>query len=496
MAIHRQKTGTFPGGNRKGQERYPDAGFCWAFAMLPGLVVGAGLVVLPPGPLYAQDAGSSESDDGTAGQEAKELEKLLVITGAGPAAGDADSEEKPDRFYAAFNASLGFMERSRVDVVDSSVTGGSKPMDWEPGLGYELGGALGLRFGQLRAELELEYSLISAGESVDASVGTRYSSDAMMETYSGWANAYWDIPVRGKLKPFIGAGLGYSLGRMDLDLGGINLGEETDQAFGVQGMIGASYELQKDLFLTAFYKHRFMDNFNFQTPGGNAEMTYGSDSFGLGVRYFFGTSRDLPAPTAAVASVMPETGGSTGGAKMWPPAGGAAPADSGFTDAPDSDSMGLGFGAENSFQDAAPMAPSGGGSAEMEALSRQMAALGRDMARQAEELTRTSPVPPLSPSSSDMAMHNSGTSAGGGSWGVQLASYRDQKHIAKGWLDARRRFSDLLDGTEQRIVHVDIPGKGKFYRLYAGGLGKAEATRVCKSLQMRGQWCSLARLSR
>jgi len=457
------------------------------FVIALSLGVMAGLCPATSQLLWAQAVESQDSDS-TTEEEAEELERLLVITGA-DTEDEEDGEESLDRFYAAFNVGTMFLERSRIEVTDSIQ--GRQLYDWEPGAGWDVGGALGIRFGQMRADFEVNYSSASTGDSVNVGTTQRFSSDATMETYSGWANLYWDIPVRGKLKPFIGGGLGYALGIMNLDLGGLNYGEETDQAFGTQAMVGASYEIRKDLFLTAQYKHRFLDNFDFNAGTTSAEASYGSDSFTLGVRYFFGDSKPMAMPktdlTMASAGLAAQPSSSEG-AQMWPPqsAPGTPPGDSGFTEAPDQDQMGV-SAAPIPTQ---PMSPPSSGN-EMEALSRQMAALGQSIVRETERQAAVAPEPP----STGFQNIERGSLASG-DWGVQLASYRNRKYANRGWRDANRRFASLLAGTEQRIVQVDVPGKGLFYRLYAGGLSKAEAKHICQALQRRGQWCSLGRLSR
>ncbi len=80
-----------------------------------------------------------------------------------------------------------------------------------------------------------------------------------------------------------------------------------------------------------------------------------------------------------------------------------------------------------------------------------------------------------------------------GAVAAHLASYRLRDRARAGW--------DLLSVDEEgvrdlkpRVRQVDIPGRGRFYRLYAVG-DAARLRRLCKSLVLRGKYCVLTRQS-
>lgn len=83
---------------------------------------------------------------------------------------------------------------------------------------------------------------------------------------------------------------------------------------------------------------------------------------------------------------------------------------------------------------------------------------------------------------------------GASSYGVQLASYKKEQHVEKGWQDLQNRHADLLTGMTPTIKKTSVPGKGRFHRLYIGNLDYSAAQGLCKSLRRRGQWCQISKI--
>ena len=74
---------------------------------------------------------------------------------------------------------------------------------------------------------------------------------------------------------------------------------------------------------------------------------------------------------------------------------------------------------------------------------------------------------------------------------VQLGAWRSAEEAKAGWQKARTRAGRLLDGLSPHVVAVDIPGRGRFFRLQAGPA--PEGGQFCVQLQAAGQGCIPAR---
>ncbi len=75
---------------------------------------------------------------------------------------------------------------------------------------------------------------------------------------------------------------------------------------------------------------------------------------------------------------------------------------------------------------------------------------------------------------------------------VHLASYRSMAQAQSGWAEIRKRFSPQLATLAPDIRKATVPGKGDFYRLYAGPIGsRAQADKVCRDLRRKKQFCDV-----
>ncbi|MBI4183128.1 MAG: tetratricopeptide repeat protein [Proteobacteria bacterium] len=100
------------------------------------------------------------------------------------------------------------------------------------------------------------------------------------------------------------------------------------------------------------------------------------------------------------------------------------------------------------------------------------------------------PTPPAAPRS---MIREPAATAGGGGFGLHLASYRSEGGPEHGWRELKRKNGDLLDPLSFRGVRIDLgPGKGTFYRLVAGPLpARAEADSLCQRLKRRNLFCTV-----
>ena len=72
---------------------------------------------------------------------------------------------------------------------------------------------------------------------------------------------------------------------------------------------------------------------------------------------------------------------------------------------------------------------------------------------------------------------------------VQLGAYRTEGDAAEGWNRLAVEADGLLGGLTPQIVSVDLPGRGRFYRLRAGPLDRGDAGALCQRLAERGLAC-------
>lgn len=75
---------------------------------------------------------------------------------------------------------------------------------------------------------------------------------------------------------------------------------------------------------------------------------------------------------------------------------------------------------------------------------------------------------------------------------VQLGAWRSEQSAARGWDHAKAVASDVLEGAAPRIIAVDLPGAGRFYRLRVG-TERLASRRLCVALTAKGLDCILVR---
>lgn len=75
---------------------------------------------------------------------------------------------------------------------------------------------------------------------------------------------------------------------------------------------------------------------------------------------------------------------------------------------------------------------------------------------------------------------------------VQLGAWRSREKASKGWSEALQQAGEALKGLSPRIVAVDLPGAGRYYRLrVAANQGGSRA--LCVALVAKGLNCIPAR---
>lgn len=199
------------------------------------------------------------------------------------------------------------------------------------------------------------------------------------------------------------------------------------------------------------------------------------------------------APAAAPAKGRPPTPPAkptSAGANA--PAGGAAPTSALVERG--GDAMALAARAEQRPALLVPAAPEGDAGA--------FRASGETLGREGETLLPPMAGPaPMAPSSTNAApapaevpAQASPPATEGPTQAVHLASFRSQAQAEEGWRVLAAKYP-VLAGLSPRIVRVDLPGKGIFYRVHAAPLDDAAAAkRLCG--QLSGQYCDPVVLGR
>ncbi len=83
-------------------------------------------------------------------------------------------------------------------------------------------------------------------------------------------------------------------------------------------------------------------------------------------------------------------------------------------------------------------------------------------------------------------------SMAGGKYSVHLASYRTERSAGAGWRKLARNYPDILQGLEHYIVQAEVPGKGMYYRVFAGNFSDhSRALELQHKLQSRGTYANV-----
>jgi opacity protein-like surface antigen len=164
----------------------------------------------------------------------------------------------------------------------------------ETGSGSAFMFALGRMNGRnLRTEVELSFRDNPFESLLTPTARTDVSGD--LRTFSGMANAYWefvDFPS-GRLKPYVGGGVGFtSMTTTLLDAGGNSLLDDNagnSSSFAYQWMAGLNYKFNNNLDLYGEYRFLDVDSFRLDSSADSVtgNFDYSAASIGAGLRLKF-----------------------------------------------------------------------------------------------------------------------------------------------------------------------------------------------------------------
>jgi tetratricopeptide (TPR) repeat protein len=72
---------------------------------------------------------------------------------------------------------------------------------------------------------------------------------------------------------------------------------------------------------------------------------------------------------------------------------------------------------------------------------------------------------------------------------VQLGAWRSEAEASVGWNQAMAKAGTMLDGLSPRIIAIDLPGKGRFFRLRVNLLVGDRGVDICARLMAKGVTC-------
>lgn len=423
-----------------------------------------------------------------------------VCTGALAVAVPAGAQDKKPSDYHGFyvGGNLGYALPSEVDLSTRFTDSTPRPKDE---IDFDSGGVsasvrAGYEYRFLRGEAELHTQLL-VGDDVKVTnpntTGnvTQTEVDGTQVFNAFFTNAFIEAPLDIPVKPYIGGGIG---------VGVLATGDDTDTAIGINGQAGMTWDMSPRMALDANYRYthfgEMSSSTNFDTR--TSFQDHDGHAFEVGIRYRFG---DMSRP-ATPRAVRPATQGPVKSDYDFPTR----------NDLGRMEQASMTSGQSRPVADRPPAFEMGGGIPSDSAEPLQRSASPRLAPSETAPRPEADPYAPLPldgsglPRPATSATHWSGagvaaTSSGSppsrpmgvaGRMSVQLASFSNRENAERGWGELSARHRDLLAGLRPEVVSVDIPGKGRFHRLYAAGLDGAGAERVCRLLKQRGAGCRVS----
>jgi opacity protein-like surface antigen len=191
------------------------------------------------------------------------------------------STQAAGKFYAVIGAGATLFPDP--EVTDSTLPGVTGEIGTETG--FNIHGAIGYRISDaFRAEAEFTYRQNDIDQLTIAAFGLSASGAASgdVTSASGMINGYWDIPVSGMIKPYLGAGLGVSRVDAELTVAGVT-GEGDDTVFAYQLMGGVQYDISSNAAVRVGYRFFATADPEF----GTTESEYTTHNIDAGVVFKF-----------------------------------------------------------------------------------------------------------------------------------------------------------------------------------------------------------------
>jgi opacity protein-like surface antigen len=190
-----------------------------------------------------------------------------------------------------------------VQLMDSDSTatapGGSITGEFEFDAGLGVNAAVGLSLGALRLEGELSYrqsdfdqgtlSSLTAGNTTFSFSGATGDVGGDVTSLGVMGNMWYDFDMGGKLKPFIGGGIGMAQVEADIDsIAGIPVSlSGDDTVFAYQVGAGVGYDVSDKVVVTLGYRFFGTADPEFESGSTTVEGEYQSHNIEIGMRFKF-----------------------------------------------------------------------------------------------------------------------------------------------------------------------------------------------------------------
>jgi opacity protein-like surface antigen len=155
--------------------------------------------------------------------------------------------------------------------------------------GFDLGGAIGYDYGDIRAEFEIAYHAWDMDEgTIGGIVGPPCPCtgpiDGDASALSFMVNGYYDFQLtNSSVTPYLGGGIGGANINGDLGLGD----DDNDTVFAYQLMAGVGFEINPSTILTLGYRYFATTDPEFDIFGLPTEFTVSAHEFNAGARFMF-----------------------------------------------------------------------------------------------------------------------------------------------------------------------------------------------------------------
>ena len=208
------------------------------------------------------------------------MKKILLLTGVACLLG-TQANAIDITPYVSAKLKYSMMEPE----VDFTKTGGDKfdVDDKVFGGAVAVGLSTKLPAGAIRTELEYNKSADAKKTHAVAVEGINGSGAFKVETHSFMLNGYYDFDTNTQIKPYIGAGIGYTKLKSSAKYNGESLGSMDDNTFTWQIGAGIGYQLNDNV--TAEVGYRYVDYGDFKEDEVKLESK--AHEIMLGLRYTF-----------------------------------------------------------------------------------------------------------------------------------------------------------------------------------------------------------------
>ncbi|MEY2914886.1 MAG: hypothetical protein RLZZ184_4195 [Cyanobacteriota bacterium] len=169
--------------------------------------------------------------------------------------------------YWYVSGSVGLAFPGDVNVTQSGVSG-----DLSLDSGFQLTAAGGYQRKNTRAEVEVSFRSPGADKLTVSGNETNLTGNVNQTTFL--VNGYYDIPTKSKLRPYVGAGIGFGLISPDIKRGGNKVETSNGTSFAYQGKIGVEYEVVKKG--NAFVEFRYVGLTGYTSKKNDIEIEFGS----------------------------------------------------------------------------------------------------------------------------------------------------------------------------------------------------------------------------